>query len=165
MQTIKAVFATQDEAAHAIERLKAPGGLTENDLTVVARADEAKTVRYEQGAVTRAEGQGSAWSGTLLGAAIGGAAGVFLTSFAILPALPVLVAGGAAIGALTSKGINRSVIDEHVNQAKDVLKEGGAIVFVHSDDPASLSRARELLWSEHAKSVSAPVDDVRPTTT
>lgn len=165
MQTINAVFTTQDQAARAIEELKARQGLTEPDVTVVARADDASVTRREQGAVERAQLQGSAWSGTMLGAAIGGFAGVILSSFALLPALPLLVVGGAAIGAIATKGVHSAVVDQQIDGAKAVLADGGAIVFVHSSDPDTLSRAGELLRSAHAQSVSEPVEDVRPVTT
>lgn len=165
MQTINAVFSTQDQAAHAIEELKARHGLTEREVTVVARADAASLARREQGAVEEAQLQGSAWSGTMLGAAIGGFAGVILSSFALLPALPLLVVGGAAIGAIATKGVHSAVVDQQVGGAKAVLSEGGAIVFVHSDDPNTLMQAGELLRAEHAQSVSEPVEDVRPVTT
>jgi uncharacterized membrane protein len=165
MQTINAVFSTQDEAAHAIEALKAQQGLTERDVTVVARADNESLTRREQGAVERAQLQGSAWSGTMLGAAIGGAAGVILSSFALLPALPLLIVGGAALGAIATKNVNRGVVDQQIDAAKSVLEDGGAIVFVHSEDPATLTRAGELLRAAHANTVSEPVQDTRPVTT
>jgi uncharacterized membrane protein len=165
MQTINAVFSTQDQAAHAIEELKAQQGLSERDVTVVARADDASLVRREQGAVERAQLQGSAWSGTMLGAAIGGFAGVILSSFAILPALPLLMVGGAALGALATRSVHHDVVDQQIDSAKAVLADGGAIVFVHSSDPATLTRAGELLRAAHATSVSEPVEDTRPLTT
>lgn len=165
MQTINAVFSTQDQAAHAIEELKARQGLDEHEVTVVARADDASLAKREQGAVERAQLQGSAWSGTMLGAAIGGAAGVILSSFALLPALPLLIVGGAALGAIATKNVNRDVVDQQIHAAKSVLEDGGAIVFVHSDDPAKLARAGELLRAADARSVSEPVVDTRPVTT
>jgi uncharacterized membrane protein len=165
MQTINAVFSTQDQAAHAIEELKTQQGLTERDVTVVATADDATLARREQGAVENAQLRGSAWSGTMLGAAIGGAAGVVLSSFALLPAWPLLLVGGAAVGALATKGVHREVVDQQVNSAKEVLAEGGAIVFVHSDDADALTRAGEILRDAHARSVSEPVQDTRPVTT
>lgn len=165
MQTINAVFSTQDQAARAIEALKARQGLTEHDVTVVARADDSSLARREQGAVERAQLQGSAWSGTMLGAAIGGAAGVILSSFALLPALPLLIAGGAAIGAIATKNVKRDVVEQQIHATKDLLQEGGAIVFVHSADPGTLARAAELLRAADARAVSEPVEDTRPVTT
>jgi len=94
-----------------------------------------------------------AGTGTVIGGVLGWLAGVGLLT---LPGIGPLLAAGPIVAALSGAAVGGTVggvaggltglgfSDDEVNRYLGRIKEGHALVAVHSDDPAELKRARDL---------------------
>jgi uncharacterized membrane protein len=151
---VSALFEDHDQAAAAVRSLQ-EHQFQERELTVIAKADEATAQeldRYEQ-SVEREDSRTGVWTGSALGAAVGGYLG--LLSMVLIPALPLFIVGGAAVGGLLGKGLGGlGVADQHVGSVEETLRGGGALALVHEPDPKRAQLAQDLLKQHAARSVT-----------
>lgn len=136
-------------------------GIEDSKMSYLARGDEIRAerehVREDAEEVPAETAKGAAAGGTA-GAVAGGAAGA-LISIAVPGIGPALgagiwaaVAGGAAAGA-TAGGVWGGLKKMWDERYEDAIREGRALVGVHSDDEGDVIRARKLLLESGAQRV------------
>jgi hypothetical protein len=138
---ISAVFETRDDAAQIVRRLK-ESGFSDREFTVVAGSDAAQ----EEGELESEQqtGRAGAWAGSALGAAVAGSVG--LMSMALIPAVPLMMVGGAAAAGAAADAVTRfgsgPLQDE---QTQRILRAGGAVIVVDTDTDNRARIARDVL--------------------
>jgi hypothetical protein len=138
---ISAVFETHDDAAQTVRRLK-ESGFSDRDFTVVAQSD----VQQKEGELENEQqaGRGGAWAGSALGAAVAGSVG--LLSIALIPAVPLMMVGGAAAAGATADAVTRFGSGPLLNeQTQRILRGGGVVIVVETDADDRASVARDVL--------------------
>jgi uncharacterized membrane protein len=147
---VTALFHDRDRAAHALRRLQQQG-FGQSELTVVSSVDrevhQDLSERSEQ-----VDAHGGAWAGTALGAAVGGYLG--LLSMVLIPALPLFIVGGAALGGIAGTMLGLGVGDHQAAQAEELLRSGGALVVVTTENSDRARAAKDLLGQQSARDLS-----------
>jgi uncharacterized membrane protein len=152
---ISAAFDERDQAAKAVHALRA-NHFSDRELSVVAAADQHAVAEHERGTAGRAVRSG-VWAGTALGAAVGGYLG--LLAMALVPALPLLIVGGAAVGGLAGSMTGLGVASGNVKEAERVLHAGGALLIVRETDEQRARTALHVLEEAQARTIGMSQDD------
>lgn len=151
---VNALFEQRDQAAEAVRALRARD-FDDRTLTVIARADDLPRGNTEH--TDQANKTTAAWTGSALGAAVGGYLG--LLSMVLVPALPLLVVGGAAVGGAIGSLTGLGVADRELDAVRETLQGGGVLLVVNEESDERAQLAREVLTKSEAKTVSASERD------
>ena len=152
---VTALFDSHDEAAEAVRLLK-EHKFSDREFAVVARqeegsADEATDARVS--ALSESKERGGAWVGSALGAALGGTVG--LLSIALIPAIPLMMAGGAAVGGGAGSFFGEAGISsEERGKIEGKLREGGVLIVVEQETDERAQLARELLMRARGRDLA-----------
>ncbi|HVZ32782.1 MAG TPA: helix-hairpin-helix domain-containing protein [Polyangiaceae bacterium] len=141
---VSALFDNPSHAAEAVRALQGHG-FGERELTVITTPGENTDVvsEWEEDSVARGQRRTGGWMGGALGAAVGGYIG--LVSMVLIPALPLLILGGAAAGTVAGRLMGLDLADHQVRDAESVLRAGGALLVVREDDAERAKLARDVL--------------------
>ena len=149
---VSALFDGHEDAARAIQLLK-EHEFTHREMTVIAKPDDSEAEDRRQGAVQGANGQAGTWVGSALGAAVAGTAG--LMSMALIPAVPLLMVGGAAIGGGAGKLFGGAELGPKQREMLETkLRAGGVLVVVHQETEERARIAQELLGRSHGHDIA-----------
>jgi len=162
----KAVFAiarTPQQASIIADQLKS-AGFSRDDISVIfsdkgtsKEFAHEKNTKAPEGAATGAA-TGGALGGTLgwlagIGALAIPGAGPFIAAGPIMAALSG-AAVGAATGGLTGALIGMGIPEYEAKRYNDRLKEGNALISVHSDNADETRRAREIFERNGAEDIA-----------
>ena len=159
------VCLTQDRAqAEQIVTALRDGNFSNTGISVVlpdvAPAQALQPVEDNKSAEGAAIGAGT---GTVIGGVLGWLVGIGMLT---LPGIGPLLAAGPIVAALSGAAVGGTVggvaggltglgfSDDEVNRYLGRIKEGHALVAVHSDDEAELARARTLFLAHGAEIVT-----------
>lgn len=147
------IFRNRTAVERAVDALKAEG-FSSSDISVLF-PDSSGTKDFAHEKETKAPEGATAGSAT--GAVLGGTFGwlVGLGSLAIPGVGPFIAAGpimaalagagvGGALGGITGALIGMGIPEYEAKRYEGVVKDGGILVSVHSDDPAHTKRAKEI---------------------
>jgi hypothetical protein len=162
----QAVFGLAKDESHAIaivERLKA-AGFSANDISVLF-PDKRGTKDFAHEHHTKAPEGAAAGAGTggVLGGALGWLAGIgalaipglgpFIAAGPIMAALSG-AAAGAALGGIAGALIGLGIPEYEAKRYEGKIKEGHALISVHTDDRTERSRAKQILERASAEDVA-----------
>lgn len=152
---VTALFDRHEEAAEAVRLLKEQK-FTDREFTVVAKPDEASAddaTGAHVSALNEANKRGGAWVGSALGAAVGGTVG--LLSIALIPAIPLMMVGGAAVGGTAGNLFGDSGIGtEERARIERALQAGGVLIVVEQETDERAQLARELLQRARGRDIA-----------
>lgn len=157
LPTVHSLLPTHAQAEDLLKRLQS-AGIPDGDIAYVryglAESPVEGTPAKEAETNTDAPDDKVA-GGAATGAIAGAAAGVGVMSVVGLTPLliiaPAVVTAGAAIGAASGTAAAVDALDDYgVPEAErkdyeNILREGGAVVAVHSEDEAEIERARIVI--------------------
>ncbi len=156
LPTAHCLVSTHAQAEAILQRLR-DAGIPEDELSYVhysSSNESSQSASKEVETNTDAPSEKAA-GGTTAGAVGGAAAGVGTMSIVGLTPLlivgPAIVAAGAAIGAAIGTAAGLSALDDYgvpEGEHKDyerTLRDGGALVAVHTEDEAKLERAQAVM--------------------
>ncbi len=168
------IYANRESAERAVETLKRDG-FRHSDVSVLM-ADSQGTKEFAHEKHTKApEGATTgAGTGAVLGGTLGWLAGI--GALAIPGVGPLVAAGpimaalagagvGGAVGALTGALVGMGIPEYEAKRYEGLVKEGGILLSVHSDDPEWAFKAKVLLEETGAKDISSTGEarsDVKP---
>jgi hypothetical protein len=148
---VSAIFEDHQKAADAVRSLR-EAGFWDREFSVLARSGDTSEGQSHESRVEEESGKGGAWTGSVLGSAVAGMAG--LLSIAAIPAVPLLMVGGAAIGGTAGRVFGRlGVGQEELESMQNDLEHGGVLVVVHQETDERAALARDLLTQARGKSV------------
>lgn len=162
MSTVIGVFKEVESAKKAVESLREKG-FTENEISIVARNEQGKTVKRDMEAGGDLGGEENIADGTAWGGALGGVAGLLAGVGALaIPGIGPIVAAGPLAGALSGAvtgGVAGGLIDlgipeERGRQYEQELKKGGILAVVETSDDKT-SEASEVLRRNGARDVES----------
>lgn len=159
------LYSTRDNVQLATEQLST-AGFSDADISVLMPKNLDGTNDMGTEAATKApEG---AVTGVATGGAIGGTIGVLagLGALAIPGVGPLLAAGpilaglagvgaGATVGGLAGALIGIGVPEYEAKRYEGHVQNGGILLSVHCDTPGEVTRAKEILESTNARSISS----------
>lgn len=152
---VGAVFDDREQAADAVWSLR-QHHFTDQELSVIASPEEEERARgaTEQylRMARREELRTGAWTGSALGAAVGGYLG--LLTMTLLPALPLFVVGFAAIGGFLGGTLGFGMHERLLREAEHALRSGGVVLLIHEDSKDRSDLAEKLLKEHHAKEIA-----------
>ena len=152
---VSALFDGHEEAASALQLLK-QHEFTEREMTVVAKPDDDEaddTAKLQQSATKEANDKAGTWVGSALGAAVAGTTG--LLSMALIPAVPLLMVGGAAMGGGAGKLLGGADLGPKQRELlEQKLRAGGVLIVVHQETEERAKLAEELLGRAHAHDIA-----------
>lgn len=151
---VSAVFDNHEQAARAIRTLQ-EHDFSDREFSVIAKPDDqdGQSEALHQRSLEQENARGGAWTGSVLGAAVAGSVG--LVSMALIPAIPLLVVGGAAAGGVAGKLFGGLGLGQHQSKETEAaLQAGGVLVVVHQETEERARKAQELLESLPSKGVS-----------
>lgn len=170
----KAVFCiakSNDQAERIVSTLKA-SGFSNNDISVLL-PDKNATRDFAHEQHTKAPEGAAAGAGTggVLGGALGWLAGV--GSLAIPGVGPLIAAGpimgalggaavGAAVGGLTGTLVGMGIPEYEAKQYEGKLREGNALISVHTEDSDERSRAKEIFKRANADDIASSAEASPP---
>src|SRR5690349_8218896 len=158
------IYQGRSQAEAAVDALIAAGFRSE-DISVllpenVGTKDFAaeKNTKAPEGAATGA-GAGAAVGGTLglligIGALAIPGVGPFIAAGPIMAALAGVGVGGA-IGGIAGALAGLGVPEYEAKRYEGIVKEGGILVFVHTDDADQVTRAKECLERTGAQDIAS----------
>jgi uncharacterized membrane protein len=151
MHVVSALYDEREAAAAAVHQLR-DHGFGDREVTVVATPDpnDAEVGQNDE-AVSKRDARIGGWGGSALGAAVGGYLGVL--SMALIPALPLLVAGGALVGGIAGGVGGLGVAEKDAHEAESTLRAGGVLVIVRERDDERAHEAIRVLEDSGARTV------------
>lgn len=167
MSKKKAVFGiykTRAEAERGVDDLKMAGFSTEDVSVLMPRTDSAqdmattKATKAPEGAATGA-GAGAAIGGTLgllvgIGALAIPGVGPFIAAGPIMAALAGVGVGGA-IGGIAGALAGMGVPEYEAKRYAGIVKDGGILVSVHTEDADQVTRAKECFERTGAADIAS----------
>lgn len=156
LPTAHCLVSSHAQAEDILHRLR-DAGISQDDLAYVHYSspnEASRTASTEAQTNTDAPSEKTA-AGTTTGAVGGAAAGLGTMSVVGLTPLliisPAIIAAGAAIGAAIGTAAGLNALDDYgvPEEERDVyerqLRDGGALVAVHTEDEAELERAGAIM--------------------
>lgn len=158
------LYSTRDQVSRAIDVLR-NGGFRNTDISVLMPENAGtKDIAVEKGTKAPEGATTGAASGAVLGGAFGWLAGIgvlaipglgpFIAAGPIMAALAGAGAGavtGGIIGGLTGLGIP----EYEAKRYEGLIKNGGILLSVHSDNSEWTSRAKKILKDTGAEDISS----------
>ena len=159
-KTLMCVAKTQEQAQRIIEGLQREGFSAKDTSIVLPKTPEIRRLEAEQ-AKRRTEG-------VAVGAAAGGILGLLigLATFVIPGLEPELLAvgpivaaladaaSGGAVGVIAGALLGLRLPAHYAKSYEDSLRQGGAIVSLHSDDEKERELARKIFESNGAENIA-----------
>lgn len=167
-----AIFRDRLGVENAVDSLKAEG-FSSNDISVLC-PDKSSTKDFAHEKATKAPEGASA--GTATGAALGGTFGwlVGIGSLAIPGVGPLIAAGpimaalagagvGGALGGLTGALIGLGIPEYEAKRYEGIVKNGGYLISVHSNDSNQTKRAKEIFSAAGGQDIDSTSEANVPT--
>ena len=158
------IFRDRAMLERAVSALK-DGGFRNTDISALfPHNDDTKTFAHEKATKAPEGAATGAGTGLVLGGTLGWLAGIGLLA---IPGLGPLIAAGPIVAALAGAGVGGAVggvtgalvglgIPEYeAKRYEGILKEGGILLSVHSDDGKWADRAKEILEMYGARDISS----------
>ena len=161
---IFAIFPTRDAVERGVDALKG-AGFRADDISVLF-PDKAGTKSFAHEKDTKAP-EGATTGGTA-GAVLGGGLGwlIGIGSLAIPGVGPLIAAGpimaalagagiGGAVGGLAGALVGMGIPEYEAKRYEGLVKDGGILLSVHSQDSAQTKRAKEILASVGGEDIAS----------
>jgi hypothetical protein len=170
MEPVTGVFASQHDAAQAVQKLRSIG-IKESRISLLTPGELKEEVGAVPVATTEQPGMGKTMGG-VVGAAAGAAGGLELGAAlsAFIPGVgPVIALGlmgaglfglagagiGAAIGQKAENALDDGLPEDELFVYEDALRKGKSVLMVMADDEEHARPLRDLLEQQGAESVDA----------
>ena len=170
MEPVTGVFASQPDAAHAVQKLRSMG-IRESRISLLTPGELKEEIGGVPITTTEQPGMGKAMGG-VVGAAAGAAGGLELGTAlsAFIPGVgPVIALGlmgaglfglagagiGAAIGERAENALDEGLPEDELFVYEDALRRGRSVVMVMAENEDQAGPLRDVLKQEHAESIDA----------
>ncbi len=166
MKTVTGVFASQESAARAAQKL-ASGGVRKERINLLLPGQGGKGLHGIPVSEAEQPGEGKALGG-VMGAAVGLAGGLELGA-AVAAAIPgvgpvialglagaaILGLAGGKVGAALDNASTEGLPEDEIFVYEDALRHGKSVLMAFADDEAHAERLRKSMAAEGAESVDA----------
>jgi hypothetical protein len=158
------MYTTSDQVELAVDRLKS-AGFRATDISILLPENVgSKDLAHERHSKAPEGATTGAASGAVLGGALGWLVGIGaiaipgLGAFVAAGPIVALLSGlgaGAAVGGLTGALIGAGIPEYEAKRYEGMVRNGGILLSVHSDDREWTHRAKEVLEQTGATDVAA----------
>ena len=158
------IFNSRVQLENAVAALK-DGGFRNSDISALfPDGDGTKAFAHEKGTKAPEGAAAGAGTGAILGGALGWLVGIgalaipglgpFIAAGPIMAALAGAGVGGA-VGGLTGALVGMGIPEYEAKRYEGLVKDGGILLSVHSDDSQWTDKAKKVLESFGAKDISS----------
>jgi hypothetical protein len=168
------IFNTREDLEGAILALKDAGFRNADISALFADRDGSRAFAADVGTKAPELGATGAGAGAILGGVLGWLVGIgaltipglgpFIAAGPIMAALAGAGMGGT-IGGLTGALMGLGIPEHEARRYEGIIKQGGILLSVHSENLEYTQRAKILMESHRAKNISSTADLLRPAPT
>jgi len=158
------IFNSRSQLENAVSALKNDGFRNSDISALFPDGDATKAFAHEKATKAPEGAAAGAGTGAILGGTLGWLVGIgalaipglgpFIAAGPIMAALAGAGVGGA-VGGLTGALVGMGIPEYEAKRYEGLVKDGGILLSVHSDDAEWTKRAKDILEAQGAKDVSS----------
>ncbi len=162
--SVLGIFQNQMALENAVDRLRIEGFRNSDISALFPEGDASKAFAHEKNTTAPEGAAAGAGTGAVVGGALGWLVGIgalaipglgpFIAAGPIMAALAGAGVGGA-VGGITGALIGMGIPEYEAKRYEGLIKKGGILLSVHSDDSKWTAKAKQILEQCGAKDISS----------